>query len=386
MMHLIADPGELAGTVGWVAGIIPGRACDPAAAGMRLDAAAGTLTVSASDYETTGRAAVPAYVTHGGSAVVPGRFFADVVKTLPAGPVTIRLDGSLIVVECPAARFTVPVLPPGTAYPQFPAIPATSRTLPAADLAAAAAAAAATVSTDPALPGLTGVRAEFSAGTLTLVGTDRYRITVTLVPCATESGIVPAPVIVPGRILAGFAKSAVGGTVTAGVNGPPGGGMIAFSDATRQVITRSIAGEFPRWRDKFAHPPAFGIIVDAGPLAAAVRRCSVAADHAADAVRLAFSGSQVQVGLTRGDGASATEIVPGVICERDGEFVISFKAEYLTDALTGAGSRHVRLGVCSASRAVLFTRAPDGPGLVPSLHAAAEEPYRCLLAPAQPAS
>ena len=385
-MRLTLDPEDLAGTVGWVAGIIPGRAADPITAGMRLDAAAGELTVSASDYETTGRAASPANVTRGGSAVVPGRFFADVVKTLPREPVTVELDGSLIVVECSAARFTVPALPPGTVYPEFPALPVASCSLPAADFAAAAAAAAAAVSTDASLPVLTGVRAEFSAGTLALVGTDRYRMTVTVVPCTAESGTVPAPVTVPGRILAGFAKSAHGDSVTVGVSGSSGAWMIGFSDATRQVMTRSIAGEFPPWRSKFAQPPAFSIIVDAGLLAAAVRRCSVAADTADDAVRLTFSGGHVHVGLSRGDGASATETVPGVIWERGGEFVILFKPEYLVDALAGAGSKHVRLGVRNASGAVLFTCAPDGPGPDAAVPAVGDEPYRCLLAPKQPSS
>jgi len=265
-------------------------------------------------------------------------------------------------------------------------MPAGDCTLPAADFAAAALSAAAAISTDDTLPVFTGVRAEFGASTLTLIGTDRYRMTVTAVPCTLESDAGPEPVSVPGKVLAGFARAAAsaGGKVAVGAAGPAGARLIGISDGTRQVVTRSISGAFPDWRTRFAQPPAFSITVDAGLTSDAVRRCSVAAGSADDAVRLAFSGSQVHVGLSRDDGASGTETVPGVTYEGGSEFVIWFKPRYLIDALTTAGSQMVRLGVWSASGAVLFTRAPAG--AAKPAGPAGGEPFRCLLAPISPSS
>jgi DNA polymerase-3 subunit beta len=384
-MRFTIDRDELTGTAGWVAGIIPGKTADATFAGMRLDAAAGLLTLSGSDYETTGRAAAAADVARDGSAVVPGRFFAEVVKSLPREPVTVELEDSMIVVTCSATQFTVPSLRPGTG-PQLPGMSAVICTMPATDFAAAVASTAAALSTDAALPVLTGVRAEFGDGTLTMIGTDRYRMTVTVLPCTLEPGAVPEPVTVPGKVLAGFAKAAADarGKVTVGIAGEPGASLVGLSDGTRHLVTRSIPGDYPDWRTRFVQPPAFSITVPTGPAAEAVRRCAVAADDAGDAVRLAFSGSQVHVGLSRGDGASGTETVRGVTFDRAGEFVLWFRPQYLLDALTTAGSAMVRLGVQNASRAVLFTRAPAGSDPATATCTSGDEPFRCLLVPIPP--
>jgi len=96
----------LAEAVTWAARGLPTRPPVPVLAGVLLEAdGAGTLTLSAFDYEVSARVSVAADVGEGGTVLVSGRLLADISRNLPAKPVEIA----------PAAKPIV--LPPNGAAP-----------------------------------------------------------------------------------------------------------------------------------------------------------------------------------------------------------------------------------------------------------------------------
>ena len=62
----------------------------PVLSGVRLDVSDGELTVTGTDLELTIRLSVPVHADRDGSAVVPARLVADIVKALPAGAVEVE--------------------------------------------------------------------------------------------------------------------------------------------------------------------------------------------------------------------------------------------------------------------------------------------------------
>ena len=64
----------------------------PVLSGLRLDVTDGQLTVTGTDLELTIRLSVPVHSDQDGSAVVPARLVADIVKALPAGAVEVSVD------------------------------------------------------------------------------------------------------------------------------------------------------------------------------------------------------------------------------------------------------------------------------------------------------
>ena len=118
--------------------------------------------------------------------LVPGRLLSDIVRSLPAQPVDLRLEGTRVVLTCGAARFTLPTLPVED-YPALPAMPTTAGSLESDVFAAAVAQVALAAGRDDTLPVLTGVRVEIEGDELTLAATDRYRLAVRTLPGSPSS-------------------------------------------------------------------------------------------------------------------------------------------------------------------------------------------------------
>ncbi|WP_427354227.1 hypothetical protein, partial [Enterobacter mori] len=51
-----------------------------------------------------------------------GRLLNDIVRSLPAAPVTVELDGGKVVVTCRSSRFALATMPVGD-YPALPELP-----------------------------------------------------------------------------------------------------------------------------------------------------------------------------------------------------------------------------------------------------------------------
>ena len=78
----------LAEAVTWAARGLPTRPPVPVLAGVLLEAdGAGTLTLSAFDYEVSARVSVAADVSEAGIVLVSGRLLAEISRNLPGKPV-----------------------------------------------------------------------------------------------------------------------------------------------------------------------------------------------------------------------------------------------------------------------------------------------------------
>ena len=107
------------------------------------------------------------------------------------------------------------------------------------------------------LPVLTGVRIEIEGSSISLLATDRFRLShreLTWDPGATD---VSAAALVPAKVLADTAKSLTSGTevTIALASSGAGEGIIGFEGASgggvRRTTTRLLDGEFPKVRTLF---------------------------------------------------------------------------------------------------------------------------------------
>lgn len=118
----------LADAVAWTARSLPNRPSVPVLAGLLVETAADGLTLSGFDYETSTRATLPAEVSADGRALVSGRLLAEIVKSLPAKPVEVSLEGTKVQVVCGSARFSLQTMPVEE-YPQLPEMPTATGTV-----------------------------------------------------------------------------------------------------------------------------------------------------------------------------------------------------------------------------------------------------------------
>ncbi|MCU1588749.1 MAG: polymerase subunit beta [Frankiales bacterium] len=379
-MELRVERDALADAVVWTARSLPARPPMQVLLGLLLEVGDQGLAVSAFDYEVSSRIELPATVAESGRVLVPGRLLADIVRSLPAQPVDLRLEGARVVLTCGAARFTLPTLPVED-YPALPDMPTTTGSLESDVFAAAVAQVAIAAGRDDTLPVLTGVRLEIEGEQLTLAATDRYRLAVRTLGWRPEQTGLSATALVPARTLAETAKALTGGAevtlaLSSGGSGSAGEGMIGFeggpAGSLRRTTSRLLEGEFPKYRSLLPSESSSVAEVSTIQLVEAAKRVSLVAARNAP-VRLGFSADGLVLEAGGADDAQASERLE---CGWEGAepLQIAFNPAYLLDGLAAVDSDTTTLSFTGPTRPAVLTGKRNGP---PDVTA----DYRYLLMP-----
>ena len=329
------DRDTFADAVAWTARSLPNRPSVPVLAGLLIESSGDGLTLSGFDYETSTRATLPAEVADDGRALVSGRLLSEIVKSLPAKPIDVSLDGTKVQVVCGSARFSLQTMPVEE-YPQLPDMPTATGTIKADEFAAAVAQASSAAGRDEMLPLLTGVRLELEGSTISLMATDRFRASLRELSWYPESGDLSAQALVPARVLGETARSLVaGGDVTIAVSsGDAGDGLIGFEgtvgNGSRRTTTRLLEGDFPRVRQLFQAQAETVAYVATQDFVDSVKRVSLVAERNTP-VRLTFADGQLLLEAGSGDEAQASESIEATINGPD--IAIGFNPMYLLEGL-----------------------------------------------------
>jgi DNA polymerase-3 subunit beta len=383
-MELRVERDALADAVVWTARSLPARPPMQVLLGLLLEVGDEGLAVSAFDYEVSSRIEVPATVQAAGRVLVPGRLLADIVRSLPAQPVDLRLEGARVVLTCGAARFTLPTLPVED-YPALPDMPTTTGALESDVFAAAVGQVAIAAGRDDTLPVLTGVRLEIEGEQLTLAATDRYRLAVRTLSWKPEQPGLSATALVPARTLAETAKALTGGPeVTLALSstgtGSGGDGMIGFeggpAGSLRRTTSRLLEGEFPKYRSLLPSESSSVAEVSTVQLVEAAKRVALVAARNAP-VRLGFSAEGLVLEAGGADDAQASERLE---CAWEGAepLQIAFNPAYLLDGLAAVDSDTTTLSFTGPTRPAVLTGKRDGDA---TADLAATADYRYLLMP-----
>jgi DNA polymerase-3 subunit beta len=370
-MELRVERDALADAVVWTARSLPARPPMQVLLGLLLETTESGLSVSGFDYEVSSQIQVDVTTAEPGRVLVPGRLLADIVRSLPAQPVDLRLEGSRVVLTCGAARFTLPTLPVED-YPALPAMPTTAGSLESDVFGAAVAQVALAAGRDDTLPVLTGVRVEIEGDQLTLAATDRYRLAVRTLHWKPERPDLSATALVPARTLADTAKALTSGPeVTLALStGGAGEGMIGFEGGGRRTTSRLLEGEFPKYRSLLPNESSAVAEVPTALLVEAVKRVALVAARNAP-VRLSFSAEGLVLEAGGQDDAQASERLE---CGWEGEEMsIAFNPQYLLDGLGAVDSDATTLSFTGPTRPAVLTGKRDPDAVVAD--------YRYLLMP-----
>ena len=302
----------------------------PVLSGVRLDVNDGELTVTGTDLELTIRLSVPVHSDQDGSAVVPARLVADIVKALPAGAVEVSVADEEMSISAGRSQFSVRPLSLSD-YPAQVEPDAEPVTLTSDQVSNALRQVVRAASTDDARAVLTGVLIASEDDGLKMVATDSYRLAVRDLP---QSSMLAAgqKVLVPGRALAELQRILSGDdelTVRLGAR------EAVFEAGGTRLTTRLIEGEYPNYRNLL--PSSYPNILTVGrdALLEALRRVKILAQDSTP-VRLTLGGDTLQLtAITQDVGNAAEEIDAGY----DGaEMTVAFNPEYLAsgiDAIEG---------------------------------------------------
>ncbi|WP_314648312.1 DNA polymerase III subunit beta [uncultured Microbacterium sp.] len=335
--------------VSFVVKLLPQRNPQPILAGVLIEADGSGLTLSAFDYEASARTTIEATVDDPGTILVHGRLLSDIASRLPNAPIDIAVedDGS-ITVTCGSARFTLAAMPVEE-YPSIPEVSGPSGVVPADEFGTAIAQVGFAASRDDVTPVLTGVQLEVSGHNLSLVATDRYRVSLRDVPWDGEAA-GDQTALVPARTLLEVGKTfGHAGTIQIAFSGAGDREIIAFTAGNKTVTSLLIKGNFPPVRRLFPEQTDHYAVVNTADLVEAVRRVALVLDRAAP-LRFTFSADGVTMDASGSEHARASESVDAILTGGD-EVVLGLNPQYLIEALGAVKSEFVRVTFTSSDNA-----------------------------------
>lgn len=355
-----------ADAVAWTARSIPTRpGTVPQLSGIMIETSHECVVMRGFDYETSAEVTTSAEVADEGKVLVSGRLLADIARALPNRPIEIALDGSKVSLACGSSRFSLQTMPVED-YPALPEMPATVGSIDSDAFAVAVTQAVTAAGRDDMLPVLTGVKIEIDGGRLSLLATDRFRLSLRELTWRPDQADLELNALVPARVLSDTAKSLSAGSelkLALAVDKGAGDGLIGFSAETstgrRLTTTRLIEGAFPNVRQLFPNATDITARVEVAVLIEAVKRVSLVAGRNTP-IRLTFSDGMVTLEAGNGEEAQASESLE-VALSGDG-MTIGFNPSYLLDGLSAIPGTHAHIAMTEPGRPAAFASLPTADG------------------------
>jgi DNA polymerase-3 subunit beta len=351
---LTTRPQVFAAAVKWAAKFVAAKPVVPIQAGIMLEVADGTLTVSSFSENVSTRAVLTVDGSATGRAVVSGRLLAELVATFPDKPITIEGDGDDLVMSAGRFHVTLPTLDESN-YPELPATPAVIGTVGGEAFAAMVARVAPAASHDlTQRVSLAGIHLTFGGGTVRAIASDSYRAAAAET-AFTGDGSTSALTL--GQTLVDAAAAFIGpDDITVGLDDS----NLALTSPSRSLTLRLLGEKYdPEFIGKLLaveHPEA--VIVGVGDLAQPLKRAAL--------VRAKDGPIRFDIGtdlITLGAKADDTKQASGE--EIDAQYAgadhaLAFNPRYLGDALSTVPGETVHIAFNPAKLAqVVFTSPAD---------------------------
>ena len=374
---------DFAEAVAWVARNLPSRPTVPVLAGVLLTGSDEGLTVSGFDYEVSTEVQIAAEIASPGAVLVSGRLLSDIVRSLPAKPVDVSVEGTRVSLTCGSARFSLPTMAVED-YPTLPTLPDETGVVSSDLFAEAIGQVAVAAGRDDTLPMLTGIRVEISGDKVVLAATDRFRLAVRELTWSTSAAGVEAAVLVPAKTLAEAAKAGTDGSEVhlALGSGPSVGkeGLLGIRSSGKRSTTRLLDAEFPKFRQLLPTEHTAIATVGVAELTEAIKRVALVADRGAQ-VRMEFADDVLRLSAGADDVGRAEEDLE--VQFFGDPLTIAFNPTYLTDGLGSLHTDRVTFGFTTPSRPAVLRPAgeDDGSGGGTGPFPAADTDYVYLLMP-----
>lgn len=310
--------------------------------GILLEADGGAMRLSATDMEISIQTGAPAEeVAEDGRVVIPARIFNDVVRSLPAGSISLAHDRAEGMVRLSSRENEYRIR--AYAAEDFPQLPTFDEEqafkISGEALVETVEKVSRSYSRDETRPVLTGILVSFEESRLRMVTTDSYRLSIKETELATtfdgsREAIIPARAMQEvGRIFSGTDEEQV--EVVLSEN------QALFRIGDVLFGTRLIEGNFPEYRRLLPTSFAREIPVAREDLMETLRRVNLFAARQTPPVpvSMAFTEGAVEVSVSNGDVGEARETLPAGSSGE--EFRISFNPSYLLDGVSAVDSEKV---------------------------------------------
>ena len=325
----------------------------PALEGILLEAGPAGLKLTGYDLKKGIYTTIEADVAQPGSIVLGAKIFGDIVRSLPEGVVTVKVEGLNVSITCENSDFKIVGIDFND-YPELPSIDHHSGiSLPQNILGEMIRQTIFAVSDNEARPVYTGEMFEIEGGSLTLVAVDGYRLALRREKIDKE--MESYSFIVPGNALSDLEKLC--GDNDEDVTIALGSKHISFTIGRTVIISRRLEGDFLNYRKTV--PTTFNVVVraDRHDLQRTVERVSlIIDDKIKNPIRCTVGENEMRIVCSTSIG-KAEDVCP---VSGDGKGLeIGFNNRYILDALKAAPSEEVDVCLNTGSSTCIINPA-DG--------------------------
>jgi len=317
-----------------------------------------TLTMTASDIETTLITSMEVETVEGsGKVAVASRLLLDTLREFSAQPLTFNINDSNLALVITSANGSYNFIGQnGDEYPRMPQLQDDARklTLPVNTLSSGISKTLFCTADDELRPVMNGVFFDIAAVSLTLVATDAHKL-------VRYKTVYSSSSIQEGDEAVNFILPKKPATMLKNIL-PKEMGEVEiqfdkknayFKLANYTMICRQVEGRFPNYNAVIPTSNPYKIIIDRATLLNAMKRVSVFANQASNLVKLAFNNNEIHISAQDIDFSISAEET--ITCQFDGEPIkIGFKSSFLIEILGNINSSDIVMELSDASRAGLI--------------------------------
>ncbi len=318
-----------------------------------------SLSIAASDLESTMSTQIEVQSKDEGSVAVPAKLLLDILKTFPDHPLTFSINDKLgIEISSDYGKYSLS----GYNAEEFPKVPVlekpSSVSLPTGTLQQAIEKTLFAAGNDDLRPVMSGVFCQMDDSNITFVATDahklvRYRRT-DLKSDSMASFIIPRK---PMNLLKGLLGN-IDGDVSLEYN--ESNAQFKFGNFT--LICRLIDGKYPNYEAVIPSDNPNRMTIGKSQFSSSLKRVSIFANKTTHQVRLKISGSQLIISAEDLDFANAAK--EELTCAYEGEDIeIGFNSRFLMEMVNNVDSESLVLELSAPNRAgILLPESSEDEG------------------------
>ena len=350
-MKFIVNSSYLLKQLNAINGVITTNPVVPILENFLFEIAGGTLTITASDLQTSMMTELEVEAKEDGSIAIPAKILLETLRNLPEQPVNFTIEESSYSIEISSdnGRYKLS----GENATDFPRVPTVSDgysvNISSDVLGTAISNTIYATSNDELRPSMTGVFLKLDETNATFVATDSHRLIryrrVDIVSDMSHSMIIPRKAL---TLLKATLPSEVT-NVAMEFNTSN-----AFFDFNRiKMICRLIDERYPDYENVIPADNENNITIGKAELLSSLKRIAIYANKTTHQVRLKVTGSELMISSE--DLDFSNEANERLVCEHDGDDIeIGFNAKFLIEMLGNISSDQLTFKLSAPNRAGLI--------------------------------
>ena len=314
----------------------------------------GTLTVTASDLQTTMTTQIPVEASENGAIAIPAKLLLDTLRSLPEQPVTINIDtetfGTEILTDNGRYKLS------GENPIDFPKLPTVNKSM-SVDMTSDVLLGAINntvfaTSTDDLRPAMTGVYLQLSEDTATFVATDGHRL-IRYRRTDLGGGSASQSLIIPRKALQ-LLKASLPESVPVVAEFSQANASFTFGGT--QLICRLIDERFPDYENAIPTNNPNVMTIGRTDLLNSLKRIMIYANRTTHQIRLSLKANSLTISAE--DLDYSNEANEKLLCDYDGDpMEIGFNAKLMAEVLSNLSAKMITLEMSAPNRAGLLIPA-----------------------------